>query len=171
MADESEGRAGEGGSGGGESEAAGPGEGESRSSPYRGTGSDFDDEVYPRSYRTPGGINLKMAMREYVEGHDRGWDHETKSRKAAESLEEEESEKGYLGPGQAVESGASTGRIAGSEETLPEGVEVREREGRPRFGVSVPEKLAFHRGPDTWRDRVEELVHGTVEEPPDDGGG
>lgn len=147
-----------------EGEDGGGGEGES---PYRGDSSDYDDEVYPRSYRTPGRINLKKAMREYVRGHDRGWDQETKSRMAEESLEAEESKEGYLGPGQAVASGDLTLRVGG-ETSTEAAAGTGDREGRTRYGVGVPETLRFHRGADTWRDRVRELVHGAVQEVPDD---
>ena len=159
-----------------EDEAAGSGteagEGEA-GSPYRGDSSDYDEEIYPRTYRTPGRINLKKAMREYVRGHDRGWDQETKSRMAEESLEAEESKEGYLGPGQAVASGDLTLRVGGETSTEAARAaggdgEQGEEEGRPRFGVGVPETLKYHRGADTWRDRVRELIHGAVEEGPDD---
>lgn len=152
-----------------EPDREGPGDGEAagRSSPYRGTASDYGGEVYPRSYRTPGRINLEKAMREYVEGHDRGWDQETKSRKADESLERDESKKGYLGPGQAMASGEPADTVGG-DATASEAADVPAEDLRPRFGVGVPRKLRFHRGADTWRDRVEELIHGAVEEAPDD---
>jgi len=102
------------------------------SSPYRGDSSEYDGQIYPRTYRTPGRINLKKAMREYVRGHDRGWDQETKSRMARESLEAEESREGYLGPGQALASGDLTLRVGG--ETSTEAAADVE-EGRPRFGA------------------------------------
>lgn len=151
----------------GNGESAG---GDGTGSPYRGESSDYDGEIYPRGYRTPGRINLKKAMREYVRGHDRGWDQETKARMAAESLEADESKDGYLGPGQALASGDLTLRVGGETSTeaarASEGHE--EEEGRLRFGVGVPETLEYHRGADTWRDRVRELIHGAVEEGPDD---
>lgn len=135
-------------------------------SPYRGASSDYDEQIYPRTYRTPGRINLKKAMREYVRGHDRGWDQETKSRMADESLEADESEEGYLGPGQAVASGELTLRVGG--ETATGAASGGDGDDRARYGVGVPEKLVFHRGADTWRDRVRELIHGAVQEGPDD---
>lgn len=143
-----------------------PADGEA-ASPYRGDSSEFDDEVYPRSYRTPGRINLKKAMREYVRGHDRGWDQETKARMAEESLEDEEADAGYLGPGQAMASGELTLRVGGETSTEAAG-EAGETADRPRFGVGVPETLRYHRGADTWRDRVRGLIHGAVEGAPDD---
>lgn len=136
-------------------------------SPYRGASSDYDREIYPRSYRVPGRINLNKAMREYVEGHDRGWDQETKSRRAEQSLERDQSRKGYLGPGQALASGEQAETVAG-EATASEAADVSADELQTRFGVGVPYKLEFHRGADTWRDRLEELIHGAVEEAPDD---
>jgi hypothetical protein len=145
----------------------GPTEGESDAR-YRGESSDYDEQVYPRTYRVPGRINLKKAMREYVRGHDRGWDQKTKSRMAEESLEAEEAEKGYLGPGQALASGDVTLRVTGTGSTSESEDEAESEGDRPRFGVGVPEKLTFHRGADTWRDRVRELIHGAVEKPPGD---
>lgn len=150
-----------------ESEAADASGPDGETSPYRGTGSDYDREVYPRSYPVPGRINLEKAMREYVEGHDRGWDQETKSRRAEQSLERDESRKGYLGPGQAVASAEPT-EMVGGEATASEAADVPAEELRTRYGVGVPYKLVFHRGADTWRDRVKELIHGAVEEAPDD---
>lgn len=154
----------------GSTESGESGEADGSTSPYRGDSSDYDEEIYPRSYRTPGRINLKKAMREYVRGHDRGWDQETKSRMAEESLEAEESDEGYLGPGQAVASGELTLRVGGetSTEAARDSTAHDEDEGRPRFGVGVPETLEYHRGADTWRDRVRELIHGAVQEGPDD---
>lgn len=139
-------------------------------SPYRGDSSEYDDEVYPRSYRTPGRINLKKAMREYVQAHDRGWTQEKKARVAEESLDSEAGgEEGYLGPGQAVASGQVTLRIGGEASAADAAGAGGSGEGdRLRFGVGVPERLQFHRGADTWRDRVRELIHGAVEEPPED---
>lgn len=148
-------------------ERPGPEESGGDESPYRGDSSDYDGEVYPRSYRTPGRINLKKAMREYVRGHDRGWDQETKSRMAEESLEAEESKEGYLGPGQALASGELTLRVGG-ETSTEAATDAGGDEGEARFGVGVPETLRYHRGADTWRDRVRELIHGAVQEAPDD---
>lgn len=142
-----------------------PGAESGETSAYRGDSSDYDDEIYPRTYRAPGQINLKKAMREYVRGHDRGWDQETKSRMAEDELEADASREAYLGPGQAVASGELTLRVGG-ETSTEAAADVGEGEDRPRFGVGVPEKLEFHRGADTWRDRVRELIHGVVEEPP-----
>ncbi len=154
----------------GDGEAEGSGENGEGGSAYRGDSSDYDEEIYPRSYRTPGRINLKKAMREYVRGHDRGWDQETKARMAEESLEAEASKEGYLGPGQALASGDLTLRVGGetSTEAAREAEATEEEEGRFRFGVGVPETLKYHRGADTWRDRVRELIHGAVQEGPDD---
>lgn len=150
----------------------GPGPEGDDTSPYRGDSSEYDDEVYPRTYRTPGRINLKKAMREYVQAHDRGWTQEKKARVAEESLESEAGgQEGYLGPGQAVESGELTLRVGGeSSATDAAGSGEGAADDRPRYGVGVPEKLVFHRGADTWRERVRELIHGAVEEPPGDDG-
>ncbi len=103
--------------------------------------SDFDDQVYPRSYPVPGRLNLDQALRAYVLGHDRGWDAERKAELAVEGEEE-----GFSGAGQALDSGERTGPDDGdrSDET---------GEGR-RYGVPVPETLSFHRGAAIWRDRI-----------------
>lgn len=149
--------------------SGGSGSDQDDTSPYSGGSSDYDGEVYPRSYSGHGRLNLKKAMREYVQGHDRGWTQEKKARLARESIDSEAGgQEGYLGPGQAVESGELTLRVGG--ETSAEAAAGAEGRGedRLRFGVGVPEKLQFHRGADTWRDRVRELIHGAVEEPPDD---
>jgi hypothetical protein len=109
--------------------------------------SDFDDQVYPRSYPVPGRLNLKQALRAYVHGHDRGWDADRKAELAAEGEDE-----GFTGAGQALESGERTGPADG---------DGRDDDARPdetgkgsRYGVPVPETLDFHRGAAIWRDRI-----------------
>lgn len=125
-------------------------------SPVRGDRSDFDREVYPRSYPVPGRINLKRAMRAYVRGHDRGWDVERKAGLADE-------EAGYRGPGQAIDSGepqGPPGSAAGGDAGpgapgAPGGEAAGTAEGA-RYGVGVPDRLSFRRGADTWRRRLPE---------------
>lgn len=122
-------------------------------SEYAGEQKDFGDQVYPRSYPVPGRLNLRRAMRAYVQGHDRGWDVETKARLGAGGRE------GYQGPGQAVEAESPTAREADALESTS--VPAEEAVGvpgddLPEVGVGVPDRheLDFHRGADTWRDRI-----------------
>lgn len=112
--------------------------------------SDFDREVYPRAYPVPGRLNLEKAMRAYVHGHDRGWEAERKGELAGEVGPGEEGE-GFAGAGQALDRGERTERPGADSASAPEPEETRE--GR-RYGIPVPEELSFHRGADTWRDRI-----------------
>lgn len=118
---------------------------ESRGEPDGPEGSDSEGDVHPRSYPVPGRLNLKRALRAYVHGHDRGWEAERKAELAAGD------EEGYLGSGQALARGEQTERPGAGSDAAPE--PGKAREGR-RYGVPVPEELDFHRGADTWRDRI-----------------
>lgn len=118
---------------------------EERESYGRGGGARFQEEVYPRSYGSPHGLDWKRALRAYVRGHDRGWEADRKYREAEERR----------GPGQRP---ARTGR---PERARPPEAASREAEGAtaeaeagPRFGVPVPERLSFHRGASRWRERL-----------------
>ncbi|MGH7539985.1 MAG: hypothetical protein ACRELC_03195 [Gemmatimonadota bacterium] len=90
------------------------------------------------SFRRRGGVrDLQRALRAYVMGHDRIW--------------EAEREPGRIdmGVGEPQEG-------AEPEGAEPERVETEDAEPEwsaapPRFGVPVPDELAFHRGPSTWR--------------------
>lgn len=74
----------------------------------------------------PGGrATLKRALRSYVAGHDRGW---------------------------SVDRKRQTGGIHRQDPTAPTFDEPAARSERV-VGVPVPERLDFHRGPDTWRSR------------------
>lgn len=70
---------------------------------------------------------LHRALRAYVEGHDRGWTVARKREKGA--------------PHRDVTEPAFDDRATRSQ---------------ARIGVPVPERLDFHRGPDTWRSREPE---------------
>lgn len=117
--------------------------------------SDFDDQVFPRSYPVPGRLNLDQALRAYVLGHDRGWDADRKAELAVEREEE-----GFTGAGQALDSGDRTGPADGDARDDVRD-EAPDDDGRPdgteeglRYGVPVPETLSFHRGAAIWRDRI-----------------
>lgn len=126
-------------------ESGGSEEGEGRS--------DFDREVYPRSYPVPGRLNLKRAMRAYVHGHDRGWDAERKAEIGESGAGEgaRGTEEGYQGAGQALDSGERTARPGAGSTSATGPPEAREG---TRYGIPVPEELSFHRSADTWRDRI-----------------
>lgn len=126
---------------------------ESRGSEEGEGRSDFDREVYPRSYPVPGRLNLKRAMRAYVHGHDRGWDAERKAEigESGPPDGDGDTEAGYQGAGQALDSGERTARPGA--ESGPDPGPADAREGT-RYGVPVPDELDFHRSADTWRDRI-----------------
>lgn len=115
-----------------------------------GDRSRFDQEVYPRAYPVPGRLNLERAMRAYVHGHDRGWEAERKAELAGKAGPGEQGE-GFAAAGQALDRGERTERPGADSRSAPGDEEAEE--GR-RYGVPVPETLDFHRGADTWRDRI-----------------
>jgi hypothetical protein len=80
-------------------------------------------------------VDLKLALRAYVLGHDAGHDVGTKLRIAERELDTE---------GVAGNPGPATAAPV-------------EADGR---GVPVPERLDFHRSAGTWRDRVPGLRRG-----------
>lgn len=92
----------------------------------------FRDEPYPRSYGRPDRSFLRRALRAYVMGHDRGWEAERKLEAADREVEPRFADRFREAPPEGASAAAPT----------------------TRFGVPVPERLDFHRGPDTWRDRI-----------------
>lgn len=129
----------------------------------------FRDEPYPRSYGRPGRSFLRRALRAYVMGHDRGWEAERKLEAADREVEPRFADRfrevppegasaaargkgrgrGAAGAGDADLDEATPARPDAADEDRP-----RARIPSTRFGVPVPERLDFHRGPDTWRDRI-----------------
>lgn len=107
------------------------------------------EPAYPRTYGRVDRHFLKSAYWAYVQGHDLGWEADRKRRAAAAILETEALERRRpgvrAGERSEREPDAASGRL---ERTGPRPPEA------PRFGVPVPERLDFHRGPDTWRDRL-----------------
>lgn len=111
------------------------------------------DAPYPRTYGPPDRDRLKLGYRAYVEGHDRGWEAERKRRMAEAGVEAEAEERRVRRAprGAPTESGPgpSPGGLASGARDRP-----KADAGAARYGVPVPERLDFHRGPDTWRDRI-----------------
>lgn len=108
---------------------------------------------YPRTYGRPDPDRLKRAFWAYVQGHDRGWGAERKRRTAETFLEGEELERGRRraleGAPEEPEGGATPSGLAAAADDRP-----AVRASAARFGVPVPERLDYHRGPDTWRERI-----------------
>lgn len=75
-----------------------------------------------------GSKDVTSALRAYVAGRDRVWEHGRK-----------------LGRSEAASADPSPG-------PRPE-IAFGELPARPKFGVSVAEQLDFRRGPAAWRDR------------------
>ena len=75
-----------------------------------------------------GSRDVAGALRAYVAGRDRVWEHGRKL--------------GRPGPPSADPS-----------PDPPRGIPFGELPARPKFGVSVAEELDFRRGPAAWRDR------------------
>lgn len=110
------------------------------------------EAAYPATYGTPKRDRLKRAYWAYVMGHDRGWEAERKSETAARLVEEEErARRGRRWSRRGAEEGpeAPAGMVEGTRDETP-GAPI----GEARFGVPVPRRLDYHRGPDTWRDRI-----------------
>jgi hypothetical protein len=82
----------------------------------------------PGSISLPERLDLKRAFQIYVEGRARSLGPDEKRRAAAADL------------GPATSSASESGLPAAPP-------------SRPRFGVPVPEQLAFHRNAGTWLDR------------------
>lgn len=100
---------------------------------------------HPRTYGRPGRDRLKAAYWAYVWGHDRGWEAERK-RHEGEALA-----KAGAGERRRPPRGAEERTPAGSSGSL---AVAPVPPGAPRFGIPVPERLSFHRGPGTWRSRL-----------------
>lgn len=83
----------------------------------------------------PGRIDVRRAVRTYVLGHDARVDPTAKEELAQSSLE------GETAPSPEPE---------GTSASLP----------ASRFGVPVPERLAFHRSASRWRERIPGLRSG-----------
>lgn len=138
----------------------------------------FEAFPYPTSYGRPDRASLERALWAYILGHDRGWEAERKREQAEARLAREKKEAprgvrerpsaGRREPSAAElreppPAEADTGpedtsaSLAGAmREDLPE-AGIRQA----RFGVPVPERLDFHRGPDTWRDRIRRRGEGS----------
>lgn len=119
------------------------------------TAPSFRREPYPATYGRPDRSRLKRALRAYVMGHDRGWEAERKLAEADRPDRPVDRPDRFRGPPQEGE--VEPEEIRATSSGLPEGVDVSVPEapvGQLRFGVPVPERLAFHRGPDVWRDRI-----------------
>lgn len=108
---------------------------------------------YPRTYGAPERDRLRLGYWAYVQGHDRGWEAERKRKEAERFLALEREERRRRTP-----DGAPRGEGGGP---TPSGLAAA-AEDRPaapdptaRFGVPVPDRLDFHRGPDVWRDRID----------------
>lgn len=74
-----------------------------------------------------GSKNIAGALRAYVTGRDRVWEH---GRKLGRS-----------------------GTASPDPSPAPPEIAFGELPARPKFGVSVAEQLDFRRGPAAWRDR------------------
>lgn len=142
------------------------GEGEAQTPSFR--------TPYPTSYGRPDRWRLKSAYWSYVLGHDRGWDAERK-RASGDARAAERDRERLRRPPEAGASAAgdeagegTPGLAGGMGEDVPEATA-----SRSRYGVPIPENLSFHRGPDTWRDRIEGLrpATGRPEETRRGGGG
>ncbi len=132
----------------------------------------FGREPTPRTYGAPDRSHLKRALRAYVMGHDRGWEAERKLREAEREEERESERRATAGESGREAAGVDRpDRFRGppAEGELDEATVVRTSSGLPesmdeddpdasvrrsRFGVPVPDRLRFHRGPDVWRDRL-----------------
>ena len=68
------------------------------------------------------------ALRAYVAGRDRVWEHGRKLGRSGTASEDSPSD-------------------------APRAIAFGELPARPKFGVSVAERLDFRRGPAAWRDR------------------
>lgn len=108
-----------------------------------------------RSYAYPDRAHLKRALRQYVLGHDRGFDAETKRLLAEAEPGRRRPVRGGSPGEEEPPPGPETASVA------PAGLESAMWTDAPaaglrdgRFGAPVPERLSFHRGPDTWRDRL-----------------
>lgn len=111
-------------------------------------------DPHPRTYGRPDRDRLKRAFWAYVQGHDRGWEAERKRRTADATLEAEQRERrrrrALQGtPDEAAGGPTPAGLAPVADDRPPAGL------GAARFGVPVPERLDFHRGPDTWRERID----------------
>lgn len=119
------------------------------------TAPSFRQEPYPTTYGSPDRSRLKRALRAYVMGHDRGWEAERKLAEADRPEQPVDRPDRFRGP--PAEGEVQADEIRATSSGLPEGVDVDVPEApidQLRFGVPVPERLAFHRGPDVWRDRI-----------------
>ncbi len=76
------------------------------------------------------------ALRAYVAGRDRVWEHGRK-----------------FGRSGTASPDASTDASPDASPEAPAEIAFGELPARPRFGVSVAGKLDFRRGPAAWRDR------------------
>lgn len=118
---------------------------EERESYGRGGGARFQEEVYPRSYGSPHGLDWRRALRAYVRGHDRGWESDRKYRAAEDRR----------GPAERAARTARPKRARRPETpSRPAEGTTAKTEAGPRFGVPVPERLSFHRGASRWRERI-----------------
>lgn len=108
---------------------------------------------HPRTYGRPDRYRLKRAYWAYVQGHDRGWEAERKQREADAAVEAEARERlrrrALRGEPRAVDAGPAPSGLTGAAEGW-----ASAGPSETRFGVPVPERLDFHRGPDTWRHRL-----------------
>ena len=114
----------------------------------------FEREPHPRSYGRPDRSFLRRALRAYVMGHDRGWEAERKLEAAAEEVEPRFADR--FRPVPPPEAGAREDvaeRTPGRPGTAADEA-ARASVRETSYGVPVPERLDFHRGPDTWRDRL-----------------
>jgi hypothetical protein len=88
------------------------------------------------------GIDVRRALRTYVQGRDVGYDLARKQELAESSPE----------PGPAAGSGSGSTPVPAAR--------TNDSGSRPSFGVPVPERLAFHRSASRWRDLIPGLRRG-----------
>lgn len=112
----------------------------------------FEREPYPATYGRPDRSGLKRALRAYVMGHDQG---RSAARKLAEA--EAEVEPGPTDRFRQPSAGKDVQELEEMSAELPRAGTLQSPEApirQARFGVPVPDRLVFHRGPDVWRDRI-----------------
>lgn len=114
----------------------------------RGGGESFEDQDHPHSYPGPGTGGWRRALRAYVNGHDRGWGAQRKLDVAGAEVETSR-------PGREEEPRRAPPAGKASAEAVDEATARTDRGGTP-FGVEIPDRdrLDFHRGASTWRDRL-----------------
>lgn len=115
----------------------------------------FRREPHPTSYGRPDRARLKRALQAYIAGHDRGWEAERKLREADRDVERAAADRFREPP--AEDAAHPPGERAAGSGGMPESTRTARSRASVRataYGVSVPERLVFHRGPDTWRDRL-----------------